>query len=133
MNLRSICQVATCLVLTVVLAGCGKQSSQAKYIPSSSNAREALRAALESWKKGDGNNDIETPKTVVRMVDARWRDRKRLESYEILEEVKNPEHPEFKVKMQVKGLPEETISYVVFGLDPLLVYRDEDYKQFQNW
>lgn len=130
---RSAWRLVAWMLLTTCFAGCGGGNTHAKYVPSPTAARDALQTALDTWKSGAGLNPIPTSTVVINVYDARWRDRIRLQSFEILEEVPNSEHPEFKVRMQLKDHPEETISYHVIGLDPLHVFRDEDYKQSQTW
>ncbi|MBS0206828.1 MAG: hypothetical protein JSS49_28470 [Planctomycetes bacterium] len=122
--------LSTALLFTLALCGwgCGGDS-RSKYVPQSTTAREALQTALDKWKSGAGLNPIETPRAVINVFDARWRDRNRLESFEIVEEIKSPDQPTFKVRMQVKGQPEETTTYLIIGLNPLNVYREEDYKE----
>ncbi len=115
--------------LTVLLftAGCG--NSTARYIPAAAKARAALHTALETWKSGTAHGPIQTSKPAINVFDARWQAGKKLESFEILEEITGKEQPQFKVKLKLAGVEEETATYLVVGMDPLLVFRDADYRK----
>ena len=85
--------------------------------------------ALQTWRSGTAYGPIEDSKPVINVFDARWQAGKKLESYEVLEEVKNTDQPEFKVRLKLEGEPEETATYLVIGIDPINVFRDVEYKQ----
>lgn len=127
MNARWIMTVALFYVCGVGLSGCG--NSAARYIPSSGTARTALENALSTWKSGTAHAPIKTGKPEINAYDARWQAGKKLESFEIVEEITGQEHPLFKVRLQLTGQPEETATYLVVGIDPLLVFRDADYRR----
>jgi hypothetical protein len=109
-------------------SGCGK--SESDYIPSSHTAREALEAALKAWKEGSAADSIRLNEKPVSLVDSRWTSGKKLESYEIAEVPDSNPFPSFKVKMKLAtdAAASET-SYLVIGIDPLLIYRAEDYER----
>lgn len=110
------------------LAACGG-NPQARYKPAPTTAREAIDTALSAWKSGAPYAPIKDGKPEINVFDARWQSGKKLESYEILEEVPDQEHPQFKVRIKLVGKPEEVDQYLVVGIDPLLVFRDSDYKR----
>lgn len=113
------------------ITGCWGTSRE-RYLPAATTARDAVAKALDSWKSGASYEPITTSKPVINVFEGRWRDGKKLESYEILEEVKNADQPQFKVRLQIAGQPEETTTYLVIGIDPLNVFRDVDYKQAES-
>lgn len=120
------------LVLAVIIAslvclGCARGTSA--YVPTAATARKMLTTALEAWKSGAAHGPITSSKPGITVFDARWQAGAKLDSYEILEEIKDGEHPQFKVRMQLAGQPEETLTYRVVGIDPILVFRDADYKK----
>ena len=131
MNRRVVLLSLCSLALITWIAGCGG-SSRDRYIPAASKAREALQTALNTWKTGTAHGPITTSKPAINVFDARWQAGKKLDSFEILEEVKNPDQPQFKVRLKLSGQPEETNIYLVIGIDPLQVFRDVDYKQTQS-
>lgn len=116
------------LFAALLLVGCGGNSTS-KYIPASTTAREALTTALTAWQSGTAYGPLEQANPKINVFDARWQAGKELQTFEILEEVPGQEHPEFKVRMQLQGQPEEVLTYRVVGLDPLLIFRDADYQR----
>ena len=85
--------------------------------------------ALQAWRVGTAYGPIKDSKPDINVFDVRWQAGKKLESYEILEDVKNADQPEFKVRLKLEGEPEETATYLVIGIDPINVFRDVEYKQ----
>jgi hypothetical protein len=118
-----------CAGLLALLSGCGGNSHD-EYLPGASQAREAVEAALAEWKSGKPHETVRTLDTPIDMFDARWRDGQKLESFEITEELPANPHPSFKVRMRFAGsLQDEESTYLVMGIDPLLVFRSEDYER----
>ncbi len=117
------------VVCTLALfIGCSAKSTQ-DYVPKSDVARAALETALETWKSGAKNDPIESSRPVINVFDSRWRDGEALESFSIGEAITGQEHPMFSVKIQMKGNGEIDDRYRVIGIDPLLVFREEDYQK----
>jgi len=109
--------------------GCGG-APEKKYIPDARTAREALDAALEHWKSGEKHGPVEGFKVTVDVFDARWQAGKKLESYEILNEVPSDGPKIFLVKMKLdEDKEEKEVKYFVVGKDPLLVFREQDYNK----
>lgn len=109
-------------------AGCGGDPYR-RYEPAASTARQAIDTALSTWKAGTKYGPIQAGKPEINVFDARWQAGQKLESYEIVEEVKDQQHPQFKVRVKLAGKPAEDNVYLVVGIDPLLVFRDSDYKR----
>lgn len=127
MNVRSPSFFVLGLSLAMLLLGCG--GGTARYVPAAATAREALQTALTTWQSGTAHGPIASSKPEINVFDARWQAGKKLESFEILEEIAGQEHPQFKVRLQLAGQPEETLTYRVVGIDPLNVFRDADYQR----
>jgi hypothetical protein len=113
--------------LCLVAIGCGGKSIES-YKPKSDTARQAVTKALDAWKSGQALATIPGP-PAIDTFDARWRSGAKLEQYSIEEEIKGQEHPQFKVRMKLAGKAEEAVEYIVVGIDPLLVFRKEDYQK----
>jgi hypothetical protein len=128
MNRRSTLLLLGAYALLLAAPGCGGGGS-ARYIPKAADARAALQTALSTWQSGTAHGPITSSKPEINVFDARWKAGKKLESFEILEEITGQEHPQFKVKMKLAGGPEETATYLVVGIDPLHVFRDADYQK----
>jgi hypothetical protein len=110
-----------------LLPGCSGPSAE-DYVPEADAARKGLEAALTSWKNGEPLKTLTSLDTPVNVVDSRWRAGKKLQNYEIVSEVPGDPHPTFTVKMRLAGQDQdEETKYIVTGLDPILVFREEDY------
>ena len=122
---RQMSRILLPALITVCLLGCRGKSIES-YDPQTDVARQALEKSLGAWKSGQPLATIVgTP--AIDTFDARWRSGTKLEDFSILEEVPGQEHPQFKVQLQFPGKPAETADYIVVGIDPLLVFRKEDF------
>jgi hypothetical protein len=114
--------------------GCSDSKTNEDFIPPSGNARKALETALTSWQEGQPHGTIATsvnPK--IEVLDSKWRSGQKLVSYEILkEDTETNGHRYFTVRLTLgKGSPQE-VRYVVIGIDPLWVYREEDFQKLSG-
>lgn len=127
MTFPRLALLTTPLMIAALLAGCGGDGTQ-RYVQSSESARSSLETALNAWKNGDPHGTIESGDTEIDVFDARWRDGQQLESFEIVEELPADPHQTFKVTMRMKDATEdEENTYIVLGIDPIQVFRSEDY------
>lgn len=117
----------------VVVAGCSKGSKVEDFSPHTDNARAALEAALQHWQGGGIPGPVPGTTPATDVVDSRWKSGQKLMAFEVLGEESNGTGPRtFKVRLTVgKGPPSEA-KYVIVGIDPLLVYRDEDFKKLSG-
>jgi hypothetical protein len=116
------------LLFTIAMSGCASDRTT-DYIPSSNDARKALETALHAWQSGAPYEPITSSSPTLNVFDARWQAGQKLEKFEIVEELPGKERPEFQVRMQLAKKPEETLTYIIVGIDPLLIYRDADYQR----
>ena len=111
-----------------------------------------LRARLSKYYSTEGSQDplvIELPKggyvpgfqqpdtkPPVEVEDAKWKAApKQLRDFEILGEDERPTDAVpryFKVKLTMISGPPQEVRYVVFGIDPLHVYREQDYDKLSG-
>lgn len=116
------------VLLAAFLCGCtGRRDSD--YLPPADNARKAVQAALDAWKSGAPHAPLTGDKVAIHVYDDRWRDGKKLEKFEIGEPAADESPPRFPVKMQLVGEAEVLVNYLVIGIDPLNVFREEDYQK----
>jgi hypothetical protein len=116
------------LASILVTLGCGP--SETRYIPAADSARASLEAALTAWKNGAPHEPVKSRETSITMFDSRWQSKAKLESFEITEELPPNPHRAFRVKMRLaRQKADEETTYLVIGIDPLLVYRSEDYER----
>ncbi len=109
------------------ISGCGGNSPQ-QYETNSTIAKSTIEKALSAWKSG-GRVETIAGKPAINMFDARWQNGAKLESFEVLDEVLGNEHRQYKVRIKLENEPSEVDEYLVVGIDPLLVFRDVDYRK----
>ena len=121
-----------CLLLIFLLhSGCAPDPGQ-RFVPTATDARQAVETALSTWKSGTKHGTISSSSSKVKIdvYDARWHDeKKKLESYRLIKEITGKPLPQFEVQMKLQGKPEETTIYLVNGIDPLQVYRESDFNK----
>ena len=116
------------VISSTVCAGCSSSSND-KFIPTESRAREALEAALTAWKDGKKPDEIEAAPIAVKVADAQWQAGKKLTDYEIVSQETDEGSPVFSVRLTIKGRPQPlSTRYYVVGKDPLWVYSEDSYK-----
>jgi hypothetical protein len=122
------------LILPPVLlpSGCNRKPS---YVPSATSGRQALETALNAWQNGQKVGTIETASAPVQVVDSGWGKGQKLTGYEIVEEVPRDDGRRcFKVRLQFQEASDiQEVHYLVVGRSPLWIFREDDYKSYQNW
>jgi hypothetical protein len=115
-------------------AGCEGRHSHEDFMPAESTARQALEKALAAWKEGKTAKEIDAKGPAINAFDLKWRAGEKLDSYEILSTKAEPNKPTwFTVKLNMKSpRREQTVRYVVIGIDPLSVCREEDYNKMSG-
>ena len=112
------------------LAGCSPGGKVEDFTPPADNARKALEAALNHWQAGNKPGTVPGTSPTVEIVDAKWKAGQKITAYEILGEDPAGAGPRtFKVRLTVAGGAPMEVRYMVVGIDPLWVYRDEDFKK----
>lgn len=112
------------------LVGCSPGGKVEDFTPPADNARKALEAALNHWQAGNKPGTVPGTSPTVEVVDAKWKAGQKITAYEILgEDSTGPGPRTFKVRVTLALGPPLEVRYVVVGIDPLWVYRDEDFKK----
>jgi hypothetical protein len=118
--------------MCVLAAGC-QDRSPARYVPTEETARLALEVALDAWRDGRPP-PWQVAATTVQFVDTQRKNGQRLRRYVVLGETPGDSTRCFAVRLTLEGPAEEVRArYVVFGIDPLWVYRHEDYDMMAHW
>jgi hypothetical protein len=120
------------LLLCAAFVGCKSRTTE-DYRPSEQLCRQALIAALDAWKLGDSPGRIEgTP--AVQVGDTLRRPGQKLVSYEILGETAGDQGRQFAVRVVFTNpSAEEKIDFILIGIDPIWVFRQEEYDMVTHW
>ena len=114
------------------LAGCESRTRE-DYVPEGAAARIALEKALDAWKQGEPPGRIEGS-PAINVGDTHRRAGQRLADYEIAGELPSDEGRLFAVRVQLENpAAEEKVNFLVVGIDPLWVFRQEDYQIVTHW
>lgn len=129
---RLLCCAAG-LFLTLA-SGCKKGGKDSDFVPSADKARSALEAALSNWRDGNPQGVVpgkSSPK--IEMMDAGWQAERKLTSFEIVGEDPAGQGPRFfSVRLNLGDGTQVDARYVVMGIDPLLVMREEEFKKMSG-
>lgn len=132
--MKPIIRLLVVAVPLLAAAGCSSGKQVSDFTPPEANARKALEAALNHWKGGGQPGDVPGTSPLVQVTDSKWKAGQQLTAYEITgeEPVAGAGPRMFKVRLTPgKGEPVDT-KYAVIGIDPLLVYRDEDFQKLSG-
>ncbi len=120
--------------LLALAVGCSKGGNVSDFTPAADNARASLDKALKHLQDGGATGAVPGTSPAIEITDTKWKPGQKLKSYEILgeEPSSNTAARLFKVRLTPPtGAPIET-TYAVLGIDPLLIYRDEDFNKLSG-
>jgi hypothetical protein len=121
---------ALSLITLAALAGCGGGSAP---LPSTVEARQALRTSLDAWKAGRAASSLVKEKPGIEVVDFEWKAGKVLSDYSLGQEAPGQGVQTLSASLTIKGEPgPKEVKYMVLGLDPTRIFRDEDYNRAMN-
>lgn len=120
--------------LVTVCVGCNNSPQAEDYIPAEDAARTALESYLQSWSRGETGSPVPNTTPPVEVADGLRLKGHTLTRYEILGPVPADAPRCFAVKLTL-GNPtlELRERYVVLGLDPIWVWRYDDYVMLTHW
>ena len=129
---RSLGHAALLAACMFALAGCGP--SRERFTPAPQVAEESLTSALTAWREQRKTDEIEG-KPAIRVVDTTRKPGQTLERFEVLSESKiTGEGRCYLVKLVFANPAAEIrVRYVVVGIDPVWVFRKEDYDRLAHW
>lgn len=111
------------------------RSGFARFTPTEETARQALEAALRFWQNGHPSGKVDgfdNPKIIL--VDTCRLPGQTLEQFTILGEAAGEGPRCFAVRVNLSNPTEEQrLRFVVYGIDPLWIYRYEDYEMMTRW
>ena len=126
---------ALCLVVGIAAgSGCSRSPRAEDFIPSEDSARTALDASLKAWQNDESTSPVANTSPPVQVADGLRTKGRTLLKYEILGLVPADAPRCFAVRMTL-GNPTQELRerYVVLGLDPIWVWRHEDYVMLTHW
>jgi hypothetical protein len=118
----------------LMLAGIGCSDKTPDYTPSAQDAEQALRQSLNAWKAGESAGEVVGTSPLIFVTDASRKPGQVLADYRILGETRCPSGRTFVVVLDLQNPDEELrTQYIVVGIDPLWVFRQEDYELLNHW
>ena len=118
-----------CGLLAVV--GCSTQKVE-DFKPPADRAQQALETVLNHWKSGQPPDQIPGTSPAILVLDSKWKSGQKLTNYEILGEEPGTDPRFFKVRLTLAKGGAQEARYVVVGIDPIWVYREEDYQSLSG-
>jgi hypothetical protein len=130
---RACLNIALVLVLSVGL-GCSRKQRNEDFVPSEGAAKAALEAYLQAWSAGSTTQAVPETNPPVMVVDELRLKGRTLKGYKVLGQVPADAPLCFAVQLSL-GNPSEEVRerYAVVGLDPLWVWRYDDYLMVTHW
>lgn len=124
--------VALLAIVLLGLVGCGKQKQD--FVPGPTAAEDAIRSAMEAWKEGGAVGEIAGTKPSIYVTDSNRKRGQTLSGYTILGEVPGSAGRTYMVELNLAS-PSEKLNaqYIVVGIDPLWIFRQEDYELLMHW
>lgn len=115
------------------LSGCSQGDTSAKYTPSPADAESAVETVLDAWKAGIPAGPVPDTSPLINLTDSYRKNGETLKEYEILGEVPGDLLRCYAVNLSFDPPREEQAKFVVVGIDPLWVFRLEDYQLLTHW
>jgi hypothetical protein len=111
------------------------EQARARFKPSEETAKNALTASLRSWQKGEKAGKIAgLTNPAVYLVDTCRLPEQILERFTILGEAAGDGPRCLSVRVNLRNPDEEQrLRFVVMGIDPIWVYRYEDFEMTMHW
>lgn len=121
-------------VVVLAVAGCGHNPTAVEFVPSEDVARSALDASLQAWVRGDTGSPVSGTHPPVEVADGLRTKGRTLAKYEILGPVPADAPRCFAVRLTLTNPDQQlTERYVVLGIDPVWVWRHDDYVMITHW
>jgi hypothetical protein len=134
-HLRSLGAATLAALVCIVSAGCRERTNRPEhFVPPSGVALEALTATMEAWRSGEAPAAVDGGARTVQVADTHRAPGQQLADYEVLGETSIEGGRRFVVRLELENPAKvERAHYVVVGIDPLWVFRQEDYDMIAHW
>lgn len=133
---RMLSRIAGLVWLCLASFGCGSAADPQSFVPNLETAQKALESVLQAQQAGESAFPVSGTKPAVYLVDSRQQQKpdQRLAGFEILGEIASDSPRCFVVRLSLTNPDAEVRErYVINGIDPLWVYRQEDYELLMHW
>ena len=133
---RLIPDVLLWFVVGLCASGCReKPDGYERFVPKPETARAAVFGMLENWRKGLPVDAVAGSHPTVRVVDKQRRPGQKLTQFEIVGEMSADNVRSFAVRLTFDEKTDEpqVVRFYVVGIDPLWVFRQEDYELISHW
>jgi hypothetical protein len=116
------------------LLGCEPTPEPISIVPDSARGRQAIEAAMTTWKAGHSPGVLEPTSPRIQVVDAHRNPGQGLLDYEILSDSADARVRTFSLRLTLSDSQDRpVVRYLVVGIDPILVFRQEDYELLMHW
>ncbi len=124
--------VAMSCCMGLLISGC--HDREADFKPSPELSKTALVRVLEDWQLGNPARNIDGASPAIHVTDSSRNPKQALEKFKILGEKPSRSGRTFAVELSLKH-PDQQLKteYIVVGIDPLLVFRREDFELLMHW
>ena len=122
--------------LMLLVLGCSDPAADpARYYPPPDRAQAALEAALTGWQNGAAPGPVPgTADPVVQFVDTNRPPGQTLTAFTVLGVAPGDGPRVFTVRLTLGGASDGVRArFVVVGVDPIWVFRHEDYEMLGHW
>ena len=120
------------LLLSLTSNGCYRATPN--FVPTKELANTALSRALETWRQGGAVGEIAGSKPMIFVTDSNRKESQKLINFRILGETPGLSGRTYAVELELAH-PSERLKaeYIVVGIDPLWIFRREDYELLMHW
>jgi hypothetical protein len=123
----------TALVVALCLGGCASSHRAERYMPDAGMARQALETAMTAWQHNQGTSLL-LDGQAVEVIDKHRRPGQVLREFNILGELSGDGGRWFEVELQLEQPAQtEHVRYIVVGINPLWIFRQQDYELLGHW
>ena len=120
------------LLLSISSNGCYQATPN--FVPTKEIAHMALSRALKTWRVGGPAGEIVDSKPMIFVTDSSRKEAQKLIDFRILGETPGLSGRTYAVELEL-AYPSERLKaeYIVVGIDPMWIFRREDYELLMHW
>lgn len=115
--------------------GCSSSNDDAeRFTPASDLARRALEAILTERTTGESSPGLRAGLPGLHVIDTHQKPEEKLSEFQILGERPSDTGRMFVVELTFQGVEKpQKVHFIVVGIDPLLIFREEDLAMVAHW